>query len=50
MGVCTQSAGVALFVQFQGDFEMEDAWEVQDACQSLGMFYGMCLITFVLCI
>ena len=50
MGVCTQSAGAPLFVQFQGDFEMESVSDGQDSCVSLDFVYGMCLIAFLCCV
>ena len=50
MGVGTQTAEATLFLQFEGDSEMEGALEVKGSCKSLDMFFGMCLISFVLCL
>ena len=41
----TQTAGLALFVQFEGDYGNGSVWEVQGSCISLVMIFGMCLIT-----
>ena len=49
IGVSNQTAETTLFLQFDGVFWFEDVWEVNGSCRSLDMFYGMCLIAFVLC-
>ena len=49
MGVGTQTAEATLFLQFEGDSEMEGVLEVQGSCLSLVMFFGRCLISLFLC-
>ena len=49
MGVGTQTAGLALFEQFDGVSVMESVLEVKDSCKSLVGMFGMCLISFLLC-
>ena len=49
MGVGTQTAEATLFLQFEGDSEMEGALEVKGSCKSLDMLCVMCLITSFLC-
>ena len=50
MGVGTQTAEATQFLQFEDDSEMKGALEVKGSCKSLDMFFGMCLISFVLCV
>ena len=44
--VGTQSAEVALFLQFDGGSEFVKVLEVKGSCFSLGSIFGMCLISF----
>ena len=45
----TQTAGPALFLQFESDSDMESVLKAKGSCLSLVMFFGICLISLFLC-
>ena len=45
----TQTAGPALFLQFESDSEMEGVLKAKGSCISLVVLCEMCLITLFLC-
>ena len=46
----TQTAGPALFLQFESDSEMEGALKAKGSCISLVVLCEMCLITLFKCV
>ena len=49
MEVGTQTAGLALFLQFESDSEIEGVLKAKGSCISLVVLCGMCLITLSKC-
>ena len=45
----TQTAGPALFLQFESDSEMEGVLKAKGSCISLVVLCGMCLISLSKC-
>ena len=44
-----QSAGLALFMQFESDSGNGSVWEAKGSCSSLGWMIRRCLQCFLLC-
>ena len=45
----TQTAGLALFLQFESDSEIEGALKARGSCISLVVLCGMCFISLSKC-
>ena len=49
MGVGPQTAEATLFLQFEGDSEMEGVLEANGSCISLVVMFVMCLTSLFFC-